>query len=101
MAKKMLSNKERIQKKFEDIKALSEKRTGKKKKVKKKAPRKRAVVVQRMKVVWKVFNSRYKELGCFSYQEKKKAEKMAEMLEKKNKDKHYVNAVKVKMLVEG
>lgn len=53
-----------------------------------------------MKVVWKVFNSNYKELGCFPHPEKKKAYKMAEVFEKKNKGKHYVNAVRVKMPVE-
>lgn len=58
------------------------------------------MVAQRMKVVWKVFNSNYKELGCFPHPEKKKAYKMAEVFEKKNKGKHYVNAVRVKMPVE-
>ena len=46
-------------------------------------------------MVWKVFNSNYKEVGCFPYPEKKKAYKMAEDLEKKKKGEHFVNAVKV------
>ncbi|MHC4946500.1 MAG: hypothetical protein ACYTG7_26105 [Planctomycetota bacterium] len=100
MAKRM-SNKARIQQKAEEAAAADEEKTKKKvtkKKVtKKKVSKKTPKAGQRMKVVWKVFNANYKEVGCFPYPEKKKAFKMAEDLEKKNKGKHFVNAVQVPM----
>lgn len=106
MAKK-LSNKARIQQKAEEAaeaekqkeakKKTTKKKVAKKKVAKKKTSKKAAAAGQRMKVVWKVFNANYKEVGCFPYPEKKKAYKMAEDLEKKDKGKHFVNAVKVSM----
>lgn len=96
MAKKM-SNKERIQQKAEEAAAADEAKAAKKKVAKKKVSKKKTAAGQRLKVVWKVFNANYKEVGCFPYPEKKKAFKMAEDLDKKNKGKHFVNAVKVPM----
>jgi len=107
MAKKM-SNKARIQQKAEEAAAADESKAAKKKVAKKKVAKKKvakkkkvskkaAEAGQRLKVVWKVFNANYKEVGCFPYPEKKKAYKMAEDFEKKNKGKHFVNAVKVSM----
>jgi len=97
---KRMSNKARIQQKAEEAAATkkekaTKKKVTKKKAVKKKVSKKTAVAGQKLKVVWKVFNSNYKEVGCFPYPEKKKAYKMAEDLDKKNKSKHFVNAVKV------
>jgi len=104
MAKRM-SNKARIQQKAEEAVATDEekgtkekvakKKVAKKKVAKKKVSKKTAAAGQPLKVVWKVFNSNFKEVGCFPYPEKKKAYKMAEELDKKNKSKHFVNAVKV------
>jgi len=104
MAKRM-SNKARIQQKAEEAvaanrekaakKKVAKKKTAKKKTAKKKVSKKTAATGQRLKVVWKVFNSNYKEVACFPYPDKKKAYKMAENLDKKNKSKHFVNAVKV------
>jgi hypothetical protein len=104
MAKRM-SNKARIQQKAEEAAAADEVKAAKKKMVKKKAAKKKAAkktaaAGQRLVVVWKVFNSNYKEVGCFPYPEKNKAYKMAEDLEKKDKGKHFVNAVKVEAPVE-
>jgi hypothetical protein len=101
MAKRM-SNKARIQQKAAEAAAADEEKASKKKPTKKKVTRKKtskktAAAGQRMKVVWKVFNANYKEVGCFPYPEKKKAYKMAEDLEKKDKGKHFVNAVQVPM----
>jgi len=112
---KRISNKARIQQKAEEAAAAAEKKAAKKKAVKKKAVKKKAakkkttkkkmskkaaMAGQKLIVVWKVFNANYKEVGCFSYPEKKKAYKMAENLDKKNKGKHFVNAVKVQAPVE-
>jgi hypothetical protein len=102
MAKRM-SNKARIeQKASEAVAAEEEKKVTKKKKVakkktvrKKKVSKKAAVPGQPLKLVWKVFNSNFKEVGCFPYPDKKLAYKMAEDLDKKDKGKHFVNAVKV------
>lgn len=103
MAKRM-SNKARIQQKAAEAAASDEekvakkvarKKVTKKKVAKKKVSKKAAAAAAPLKVVWKVFNSNYKEVGCFPYPEKKKAYKMAEDLEKKNKGEHFVNAVKV------
>jgi len=101
MAKRM-SNKARIEQKAAEAAAADEKKVAKKKvtkkkvaKKKKKVSKKAAAAAAPLKVVWKVFNANYKEVGCFPYPEKKKAYKMAEDLEKKNKGEHFVNAVKV------
>lgn len=103
MAKRM-SNKARIQQKAEEAKAAkaektakktAKKKTAKKKTAKKKVSKKSAAPPQRLKVVWKVYDSGYKEVACFPYPEKKKAEKMAADLEKKGKGTHFVNADKV------
>ena len=99
---KRMSNKSRIQQKAEEAAADDEKKTSKKKVAKKKVPkqkvsRKTAMAGRRLKVVWKVFTTNYKEVGCFPYPEKKKAFKMVEDLDKKNKGTHFVNAVTVPM----
>ena len=99
MAKRM-SNKARIEQKAAEAAASDEakvakKKVAKKKVAKKKVSKKAAAAAAPLKVVWKVFNSNYKEVGCFPYPEKKKAYKMAEDLEKKKKGEHFVNAVKV------
>ena len=100
MAKRM-SNKARIQQKAEEAAAAKETKAAKKKVTKKKTAKKKkvskkaAAAGQRLKVVWKVFNSNFKEVGCFPYAEKDKAYKMVEDLEKKIKGEHFVNAVRV------
>jgi len=94
MAKRM-SNKARIEQKAAEAAASDEAKVAKKKVAKKKVSKKAAAAAAPLKVVWKVFNSNYKEVGCFPYPEKKKAYKMAEDLEKKKKGEHFVNAVKV------
>ncbi len=105
MAKRM-SNKARIQQKAEEAVAADEEKTTKKKVAKKKVAKKKtvrkkkvskkaAVPGQPLKLVWKVFNANFKEVGCFPYPDKKLAYKMVEDLEKKDKGKHFVNAVKV------
>ena len=104
MAKRM-SNKARIEQKAAEAaasdeakvakKKVAKKKVAKKKVAKKKVSKKAAAAAAPLKVVWKVFNSNYKEVGCFPYPEKKKAYKMAEDLEKKKKGEHFVNAVKV------
>ncbi|MFH2001332.1 MAG: hypothetical protein ABIK28_16745 [Planctomycetota bacterium] len=104
MVKKM-SNKARIQQKAEEAAAADEEKTAtekvqKKKVIRKKVSKKAAVAGKRLKMVWKVFNSNYKNVGCFPYSEKEKAFEMADELDKKNKGKHFVNAVKVPMTEE-
>lgn len=103
MAKRM-SNKARIQLKAEEAVAADEEKARKKKSqskvAKKKVSKKKAMAGQQLKVVWIVFNANYKEVGRFSYSEKKKAYKMAEDLDKKKKTKHFVNAVRVAIAVE-
>jgi len=110
-----MSNKARIQQKAEEAAAADDESTAKKKVAKKKVTKKKATkkkvtgkkvskkaaaAGQRLKVVWKVFNANYKEVGCFPYPEKKKAYKMAQSLDKKNKGNHFVNAAKVPMSEE-
>lgn len=98
MASRM-SNRARIQQKADEAAAAeeqkAEKKVTKKKTVGKKASKKAADAGQPQKVVWKVFNASFKEVGCFPYSEKAKAYKMAEDLDKMDKGKHFVNAVKV------
>jgi hypothetical protein len=95
-----LSNRARIQQKADEAAAAEEQKTEKKKVAKKKTTRKKASKKtadsgQPQKLVWKVFNASFKEMGCFPYPEKAKAYKMAEDLDKMEKGKHFVNAVKV------
>jgi hypothetical protein len=99
MAKRM-SNRARIQQKADEAAAAEEQKTEKKKAAKRKTVRKKVSkkateAGQPQKLVWKVFNASFKEVGCFTYPEKAKAYKMAEDLDKMEKGKHFVNAVKV------
>ena len=50
-----------------------------------------------MKFVWKVFNGNFKEVACFLYPDKAKAEATAVQLARKTGKEHFVNSVKVPM----
>lgn len=109
MAKKM-SNKERIQRQAMEAeakeKAKAEKKAGKKagKKAEKKTPTARAPRAEkktekekstRLKVVWVIFDDRFKEVRTFPYAEKAAAEAKAAQLTEKSGKEHVVNPIKV------
>ncbi|MDR4507796.1 MAG: hypothetical protein MRJ65_06095 [Candidatus Brocadiaceae bacterium] len=92
MIKKILSNKERIQARAEEAAAGEMVKIEKKKP----APRKKAAKsIMRQKVVWKVFDTNYKEVACFPYSEKTNAYSTAEGLTRKKNKSHFVNEVSV------
>lgn len=105
MAKKM-SNKERIQRQAMEAeakeKAKAEKKAGKK--AEKKTPTARAPRAEkktekekstRLKVVWVIFDDRFKEVRTFPYAEKAAAEAKAAQLTEKSGKEHVVNPIKV------
>jgi hypothetical protein len=98
MASRM-SNRDRIQQKAAEAEAeakLKDEKKAKKKTARKTTRKKKAAAaVERQKVVWKVFNANFKEVACFPYSEKAKAEAEATALSKKLDKSHFVNAVKV------
>ena len=61
------------------------KKTTKKTTARKTTRKKKAVTVERQKVVWKVFNANFKEVACYPYPEKAAAE-ASEEAEKKLKE---------------
>jgi len=89
-----MSNKERIQQKAAEAAAGKKEKTEKKKKTTRK---KATTTINRRKVVWKVFDSNYKEVACFPYPEKAKAYSTADVLTKKKNKIHFVNDVSVPM----
>jgi len=102
MAKRM-SNRERIERLAAEKEASEEEKKEKKKKKENAAPaskprrKKVAASVKREKTVWKVFNNNYKEIACFPYPEKAKADAQAAKLTKKTGSQHFVNSAKVPM----
>jgi hypothetical protein len=100
MASRM-SNRDRIQQKAEEAAAAEKEKKEKKskpttaRKTTRKSKKKTSASVERQKVVWKVFNANFKEVACFPYAEKAKAEAEATALSKKLDKSHFVNAVKV------
>ncbi len=100
---KRLSNRERIERLAAEKKASEKEKAEKKDKPKakkKKTPARRKKVSaapKREKTVWKVFNSNYKEIACYPYSEKPKAESHAAKLTKKSGNAHFVNSAKVPM----
>ena len=113
MAKRM-SNKERIQRKASEAAAEAKEKAAKKKTkttkttktAKKKTAKKKttsrassssASSGKRQKVVWKVYNSSFKEVASFPYPEKNDAEATATKLTKKSGQNHFVNAATVPM----
>jgi hypothetical protein len=104
-----MSSKERLQRLALEAE-LTAKEKAEKKKVKavgtaaeepsgKVAPaRKKAVAApKRQKLVWKVFNASYKEVGVFPYPQKAEADAMCTKLQDKSGQPHFVNAVSVPM----
>ncbi|MCF6149223.1 MAG: hypothetical protein E3K37_11260 [Candidatus Kuenenia sp.] len=90
------SNKERILRKAAEAAAAKMEKTEKKKK--RTTTRKKAIEsVIRQKIVWKVYDSNYKEVACFPYIEKTKAYLTADALTKKKNVNHFVNEVNVPM----
>jgi hypothetical protein len=66
-----------------------------KKIAKKKTTKKKASAARRLKVVWKVYNASFKEVGTFAYPQRGEADKAAVKLQEKSGTYHFVNAVKV------
>lgn len=99
MAKRM-SNKDRIQRQALEV-AAKDKETAEKKKTVKttasgsKKKEKEADRTKSLKIVWKIFNDRFKEVGTFPYGEKAAAEAKAAALTNKSGKKHFVNPIKV------
>lgn len=97
MAKRM-SNNERIQRQAAEVAAKDKEKAEKKMAVKataSKTEKKEATRTKRLKIVWKIFNEQYKEVGTFPYSEKAAAEAKAAALTKKSGKKHFVNPIKV------
>ena len=101
MAKKM-SNKERIQR--QAMEAEAEEKAKAEKKAEKKTPKARAPRAEkktekekstRLKVVWVIFDDRFKEVRTFPYAEKAAAEAKAAQLTEKSGKEHVVNPIKV------
>ncbi len=93
---KRMSNKERIQQIAEEAAAGKKEKT--EKKVKKTTSRKKATTAtKRQKIVWKVFDDSFKEVGCFPYTEKAKAYSTADDLTQKKSKNYFVNEVSVPM----
>lgn len=93
---KRMSNKEKIQQLAEVAAAGKKEKT--EKKVRKTTIRKKAATVtNRQKIVWKVFDDSFKEVGCFHYTEKAKAYTTAEELTQKKSKNYFVNEVSVPM----
>lgn len=94
---RMNSNKERIQRKAAEAAVAKKEKTEKTEK-KKTTPRKKTVApATRQKIVWKVFDSYFREVVCFPYVEKTKAYATAETLTRKKNVNHFVNEVNVAM----
>jgi hypothetical protein len=97
MAKRS-SNRERIERRAQEAAVAAKEKAATKKTTKKKTTsRKKAAKTQRMKTVWKVFNNNIKEVACFPYPEKDKADEKAAQLTKKTGQEHFVNGIKVPM----
>ena len=99
---KRTSNKERIQRRALEAAVKEEEKTGKKttKKAGKKAAKAGASKTvkkkaTRLKIVWIVFDERFKEIKTFPYGEKEAAEATAAKLTEKSGKRHFVNPVKV------
>lgn len=58
---------------------------------------KKAATSERKKLVWKIFDDSFKEMGCFPYPEKEKAFEAAEELRKSKGKNYFVNDVSVPM----
>ena len=97
---KRLSNRERVQRSAVEAeltaKEKSEKKTTKGK-VKKKAKAKGAKSTSngRIKLVWKIFDERLREVGVFPYPQKAEAEEKAARLAKKSGKEYRVRGVKI------
>ncbi len=92
---KRMTSKERIQQ-MADEAVADEEENGEK--AKKKTTKKSASIINRYKVVWKVFDPGYKEVACFPYAQKDEAfAKMDELKQKKNNINYFINEVKVPM----
>ena len=104
MAKRM-PNKERIQRRALEVaakekeKAEDKEKPKTKKKVAKAAPKTKkkeaAQTSTGLKVVWKIFNERLKEVATFPYPENAAAQAKAAALTKKSGNQHVVHPVKV------
>ncbi|MHC4268000.1 MAG: hypothetical protein ACYSWS_08785 [Planctomycetota bacterium] len=92
-----ISSKERIQKLADEAAAAEEKKAEKKTTATKKTTTKKSVTAKRYKAVWKVFDTSYKEVGCFPYSEKNEAFEKTDKLNKKKPNNYFVNEVKVPM----
>ncbi len=95
------SNKERVQRKALEAqltaKDKAEKKVKKKTTKKTTASRKKVVAASgdRMKYVWKVFNTKLKEVAAFPYAQRDKADAKAAHLSKLHGQEHEVRGVKV------
>lgn len=92
MHKGILSNKDRMQRKVAEAAAGIIAKAEKKKVVTRK---KVADLTVLSKIVWKVFDSGYKEIACFPFSEEAEAVAQADALTKKKNKCHFVNKVKV------
>ena len=90
-----LSNRERIQRRA--LEAAAKAAEKEKPPSKRTRASKKAAPPQRVKTVWKVFNNNIKEVGCFPYPEKAKADALAARLTEKTGKEHFVNGIKVPM----
>lgn len=100
---KRASNRDRVQRMaLEAELSAKEKATTKKKKktAKKKTSSTRKAAAssgERLKIVWKVFDDKSKEIAVYPFPEKAKAEERAEKLTKRSKREHRVRDVRVPM----
>lgn len=96
---KRVSSKERIRQKADEAAAGEKEKTRKRAEKRKSATSgaKASASVKRQKVVWKVFDSGYKEVASFPYTEKAEADTKAGDLSKKKNQNFMVRGIKVPM----
>ncbi len=96
---KRVTSKERLQQMAEEAAAGEELKAEKKAKKAATATKKVAKsIVKREKVVWKIFDASYKEVGCFPYAQKDDAfAKLEERKQKKSTVNYFINEIKVPM----
>ncbi len=96
MARKVV-NRKALREEAEAAERAEKEEGGVKKKKKKKAKRKsraKAAAEVRLKLFWGVYNQSLKRVAMFEFDQKKEAEKKAEVLGKSGKSPHFVQRVK-------
>ena len=90
-----MSSKERIRQ-MADEAAIKEEQKAEKR-TKTSTGKKETVTIKQNKIVWKVFESGYKEIACFPFSKKENAYATAEDLSKKSNKNYFVKDVSVPM----